>query len=164
LKLTPISIVALIVSFLLSNIASAGSIVELQVIQGKVLVDQGEGLKVFEGIKNRIKPNSKLVMLEKSVAVLNYVDEQCFVPLAPESMVRVSGIAPCASKSVKNRNKTVTIEPANGAYTHVAASPAALHAAAISPMFVGGGFFAVALASITWTTINQSKTLSISNK
>jgi hypothetical protein len=124
-------------TLLASGIANAGSI-ELQVMQGDVLVDQGEGLvPVKESAV--IIPGSRVVMRDNSAAVLNYAEDQCFIRLAPASVINITEEAPCANGSFAATSRTTLIEPANGVYEVLPPPPPQ---AGVSALIAGGGFAA----------------------
>jgi hypothetical protein len=156
-----LAVSAMTFGFLLNTAAFAAGI-ELQVLQGDVLLDQGEGLVAVHGTTT-LAPGSKLVMRENGAALLNYIDEQCFIRLAPASVTRIAKVAPCASGSFAAVSKTTIIEPANGVYEVLPPPPPGYESAGIAPLIAGGGFAAAAALSFIYVQVNAEKDKTISH-
>ncbi len=115
---------------------SLASNIELQVMQGEVLVDQGKGLVSVKSAAE-VAPGSRIVMRGDSAAVLNYAAEQCFVRLAPASIIHITTEAPCATGSFAASSQNTIIEPVNGTYAYIPPPPPGGGVAA----FIAGGSF-----------------------
>lgn len=150
-----IKLFALAGCVLLANIATSwASNIELQVMQGDVLVNDGSKVAHFTGTR-QLAVGSLLVMREKSVALLTYVDHQCFVRLVPNSMMRITETPPCEAKSFAASSKTALILPANGVYEVIPPSLVVGETSSFAPVLIGSAFFASVLATAAWSTLNE---------
>jgi hypothetical protein len=102
---------ALMLSF--SPTLAATSVAQLDHIQGKVLVNQGNGYTPA-GQSAALKPGDKIFVGKAGGAVLTY-SSGCSVSVASASVVTVQDRAPCAEGDTVAAFDSVMVSPARGA-------------------------------------------------
>jgi hypothetical protein len=144
------------VSFVLaaSSCQALAEKIELQIMQGEVLVDAGFGMTAVSGTVELVEGN-RVVLRENSAAMLTYTEQQCFTRLEPAAVVNITADAPCASDSFASVSKGAVIVPANGVY--VPADLASAPAGSTSTLIAGGAFIAAVGATFVFNQVTRSE-------
>jgi hypothetical protein len=105
---------AALVIVLATTTASAANFAHLNKVQGKVLINQGEGFAPAIG-DVALDAGDKVMVGKEGSATLSYSGEQgCTVSLAPSTVVTIGKTVPCEAGEVVGAVDSVFVAPARG--------------------------------------------------
>lgn len=90
---------------------SSSGVAELSAVQGKVLVNQGNGFEAVTGVV-MLNTGDTVLVGEKGSAQISYLLSDCKVTASSASVMTISDAAPCKAGEVAGMVDSVFVQPA----------------------------------------------------
>jgi hypothetical protein len=151
MKLTTLSVFS---TMLLSGIAAAAEpVATLDVLQGRVLVNLGQGF--VPATKGELVQAGDMILVhEGSAAILASSETGCVLALRNVGTYRVPNLAECGSGHAAVMDNNFKVIPANG-YPEPIELPPPMPGHGVSPVLIGVGFFGVSIAAAAYASFGQ---------
>lgn len=142
-----IAATAFMIALSSSHAFAANPVAQLDVMSGKVLVDQGQGfVAATKGLS--INAGDRILVGEEGSADIRYLKAECVISIAPASVMSVQANAPCLQSETTASIDSAIIAPA---------SVTGAVAGANYAYFVVPAFVAAVGSAMTWQVIEEKR-------